>query len=66
MASVVNGPAVPAPPERPDPDECCNGGCCPCIFDYYQDALERWKARVRELGLNPDPLLAERDRNRSG
>ncbi|MFN3857401.1 MAG: oxidoreductase-like domain-containing protein [Caulobacter sp.] len=48
----------PAPPEKPEPEMCCNRGCCPCIFDYYWDALERWKARVSELGLDPEALLA--------
>ena len=47
----------PRPPEKPQPYECCNRGCCPCIFDYYWDALERWKTTVRELGLDPDAIL---------
>lgn len=38
------------PPQEPHPDECCNRGCCPCIFDYYHDALTRWKAAVAALG----------------
>ena len=48
----------PRPPERPQDYECCNRGCCPCIMDYYHDALERWQARVRELGYDPATLLA--------
>ena len=50
--------APPRPPEKPDPQECCNRGCCPCIFDYYWDALARWEKRVRELGYDPAELLA--------
>ena len=38
----------PAPPEKPEPEMCCNRGCCPCIFDYYWDALDRW-AEPRRL-----------------
>lgn len=34
----------PAPPERPDNDACCHSGCDPCIFDLYDEALERWRA----------------------
>lgn len=49
----------PTPPSKPDPENCCNRGCCPCIFDYYYDALDRWKDRVTEMGLDPDALLAE-------
>jgi hypothetical protein len=52
--------AVPAPPQKPDPMECCERGCCPCIFDYYWDALDRWKATVRALGHDPEQLLALR------
>jgi hypothetical protein len=44
---------IPTPPERPEDWSCCGRGCCPCIFDYYQDALARWKARVRDPGAIP-------------
>ena len=37
----------PTPPERPSPDDCCHSGCSPCVFDLYQDALERYKAELR-------------------
>ncbi|HTI66682.1 MAG TPA: oxidoreductase-like domain-containing protein [Caulobacteraceae bacterium] len=43
-----------APPIEPNPAECCNRGCCPCIFDYYHDALERWKAVVEARGDDPE------------
>lgn len=52
---------VPDPPIRPEPYECCNRGCCPCIFDYYEDALARWKALVMARGLDPDAVLTERE-----
>jgi len=45
--------ALPRPPDRPDPLECCGRGCSPCIFDYYDDALERWKALVAARGCDP-------------
>jgi hypothetical protein len=48
----------PHPPDEPDPAECCGRGCCPCIFDYYWDALERWRARVEAAGGDADELLA--------
>jgi len=49
---------IPKPPDRPHEDECCHRGCSPCIMDYYEDALERWRERLRARGLNPDDALA--------
>jgi len=37
----------PAPPVRPDAQDCCGGGCDPCIFDIYQDELDRYHAELR-------------------
>jgi len=37
----------PEPPERPSDDMCCGRGCIPCIFDYYEDALARYQARLK-------------------
>jgi hypothetical protein len=54
----VSQPDLPAPPVRPADWECCGRGCCPCIFDYYCNALERWRDKVRALGGDPDALLA--------
>jgi hypothetical protein len=34
----------PAPPERPDNDACCHSGCDPCIFDLYDEEMDRWRA----------------------
>jgi hypothetical protein len=51
---------LPRPPERPDPEMCCGRGCCPCIFDYYDDALARWQALVRERGLDPTEVMERR------
>jgi hypothetical protein len=55
-------PQLPRPPDRPETWECCNRGCCPCIFDYYYDALERWENRARALGYDPAQVLAALDR----
>jgi hypothetical protein len=48
---------LPQPPDEPHPDECCGRGCCPCIFDYYRDALERWKKVVRDRGGDSEAML---------
>jgi Oxidoreductase-like protein, N-terminal len=56
--------AFPPPPNKPDEESCCRRGCCPCIFDYYWDALTRWEQTVRELGGDPDAVLTAIGRNR--
>ncbi len=48
---------LPRPPLKPHPDECCHRGCCPCILDYYEDALDRWRGRIRDRGMDPDEVL---------
>jgi len=37
----------PEPPREPLPEECCGGGCTPCVFDRYSDALERHQESLR-------------------
>lgn len=36
----------PVPPVQPALEECCRSGCTPCIFDLYEDAMERYRARL--------------------
>jgi hypothetical protein len=51
----------PVPPERPEPDECCNGGCDRCIFDVYADAMERYEADLAAWqARHPDVSRRER------
>ena len=33
----------PQPPARPADDECCHSGCMPCVFDLYEEALDRYR-----------------------
>jgi len=51
---------------KPDPQECCNRGCCPCILDYYWDAMERWEATVQRMGLDPATVLAAFEQGEQG
>ena len=37
----------PEPPVRPADEDCCRGGCERCVFDLYEDALERFEADLR-------------------
>ena len=33
------------PPRQPELGECCASGCVPCVFDLYEDAMERYRAQ---------------------
>lgn len=43
------GVRLPPPPREPDLDECCGSGCDPCVFDLYEERLERWRERCEAL-----------------
>ncbi|PCE22909.1 oxidoreductase [Paraburkholderia acidicola] len=36
----------PQPPRRPEPDDCCRSGCEPCVFDLYDEAVERYRVAL--------------------
>lgn len=40
---------LPPPPREPDLDECCGSGCDPCVFDLYDQRVERWRARCEAI-----------------
>lgn len=49
---AIDDDPSPVPPEAPAPEECCNSGCIPCVYDTYneamdayRDALKAWRAR---------------------
>jgi hypothetical protein len=46
--SATSKPADPAPvaPTPPGLDDCCRSGCTPCVFDLYEDALDRYRAAL--------------------
>jgi len=47
MDSHENLDPRPVPPARPEPEDCCNGGCDRCVYELYEDALERYEAELR-------------------
>ncbi|WP_341538021.1 oxidoreductase-like domain-containing protein, partial [Paraburkholderia kirstenboschensis] len=47
QASSVDDPR-PAPPVQPDLEDCCHSGCSPCVFDLYDEALERYRIALTE------------------
>jgi hypothetical protein len=46
-ASRITPDNPPVPPVQPELEDCCNSGCNPCIFDLYQEALERYREDLR-------------------
>jgi hypothetical protein len=40
---------IPSIPEKPDFNECCGEGCNPCIFDSYEEKLEKRKILIEQL-----------------
>ncbi|MGB3434110.1 oxidoreductase-like domain-containing protein [Achromobacter sp.] len=37
----------PVPPEAPAPEECCNSGCIPCVYDTYNEAMDDYRAALK-------------------
>jgi hypothetical protein len=42
-------PELPPKPVPPEPGDCCGGGCARCVFDVYDEMLERWQRQVDEI-----------------
>lgn len=42
------GDPRPVPPERPLPGDCCGGGCDPCVYDLYDEALADYRERLAQ------------------
>lgn len=34
---------LPEPPEKPLDSDCCGNGCTPCVFDFYDEEMLRWR-----------------------
>jgi len=49
----------PLPPVRPGQDDCCKGSCDPCVFDLYEQAVERYRA---DLSAWQERKSAEREK----
>ncbi|OZI17696.1 oxidoreductase [Bordetella genomosp. 7] len=37
----------PQPPQAPEPGDCCQSGCIPCVYDLYDEAMERYREALR-------------------
>lgn len=52
----------PLPPREPEPGECCQSGCAPCVYDRYWEALERYEKALGEWLLrHPGEATAGRE-----
>jgi hypothetical protein len=49
----------PLPPVRPSQGDCCEGSCDPCVFDLYEQAVERYRA---DLSAWQERKSAEREK----
>jgi hypothetical protein len=38
----------PRPPVQPALEDCCLSGCSPCVFDLYEQALERYELALAQ------------------
>lgn len=47
MSDIHLNDPPPVPPPYPADGECCFSGCSPCVFDRYEEALERYRAELR-------------------
>jgi hypothetical protein len=36
----------PTPPTPPDEHACCQSGCVMCVYDLYQEELDRYRAAL--------------------
>ena len=51
--------AKPTPPEN---GECCGGGCSPCVWDGYYDALHEWNEKNGvEMAKQTTPMVDTSD-----
>jgi hypothetical protein len=37
----------PVPPVQPELEDCCHSGCEPCIFELYEDAMDRYRLELQ-------------------
>jgi hypothetical protein len=53
--STKDSVQLPPKPTAPEPYECCERGCDPCVYDYYAKALARWEKHVAEIEKSKQP-----------
>ena len=43
MMMEGQGDLRPEPPREPEPNECCESGCDPCVYDRYWEACASYE-----------------------
>ncbi|MES2322500.1 MAG: oxidoreductase-like domain-containing protein [Pseudomonadota bacterium] len=38
---------APIPPPQPGLDDCCRSGCVPCVFDLYEEAMDKYREQLK-------------------
>lgn len=38
----------PVPPEAPQPNECCESGCDPCVYDCYAEEMRQYRQQLAQ------------------
>jgi hypothetical protein len=52
--SAVDDPR-PVQPEPPQPSECCESGCDPCVYDCYAEEMRQYREQLaRWLERHPE------------
>ncbi|MES3022446.1 MAG: oxidoreductase-like domain-containing protein [Pseudomonadota bacterium] len=39
-------PPAPIAPVQPGLEDCCRGGCTPCVFELYDEAMDRYHLQL--------------------
>jgi cytochrome-b5 reductase len=42
-ANTMQTSPITEKPQPPAPNECCESGCDPCVWDIYRAALQQWE-----------------------
>jgi Oxidoreductase-like protein, N-terminal len=50
-AATAGDDPRPVAPVRPSADDCCQGGCARCVYDLYEDALDRYRVELAAWSL---------------
>lgn len=51
---------APVPPVEPDPADCCGEGCPRCVYDVYDEAMERYQAELARWRARQPPGPSDR------
>ncbi|KIL64722.1 hypothetical protein M378DRAFT_105741 [Amanita muscaria Koide BX008] len=56
---MFRGLEIPKEPQTPGSDECCMSGCAVCVYDLYEEAIERYRENIEEVKVKLRAMGAE-------